>query len=97
MYPEAIAEARKAREVSASSQPTVYLGFALAKSGRQAEARGLLEELLKLSTERNVPPVHIAMLYNGLGERDKALEWLERGFEQRDPKDGFSESRPEVE
>jgi len=66
----------------------------LAKSGKQAEARGLLAELLKLSTERNVPPSHIAMLYNGLGERDKALEWLERGFEERDPKMVFLKVDP---
>jgi hypothetical protein len=26
------------------------------------------------------------MIYNGLGERDETLEWLERGIEQRDPR-----------
>jgi serine/threonine protein kinase/tetratricopeptide (TPR) repeat protein len=94
MYPEAIAEARKARELSASSQPIAYLGYALAKSGKQAEARGLLEELLKLSTQRYVPPYHIALIYNGLGARDETLAWLERGFEQRDPKMVFLKVEP---
>jgi hypothetical protein len=58
----------------------------LAKSGKQAEARGLLEELLKLSAERYVPPYNMASFYNGLGERDKTLEWLERAYQERDPK-----------
>ncbi len=46
----------------------------------------MLEELSKLSTERYVPPYHIALILNGLGEEDQALTWLERGFEQRDAK-----------
>src|SRR5581483_4081148 len=94
MYSEAIAEARKAKEHSGSTQPTAFLGYALAKSGKQAEARALLEELLKLSKERYVPPYHIALLYHGLGERDQTLAWLERGFEERDPKLVFLKVEP---
>ena len=86
-FPRAIAEARKARELSGvSTHPIALLGYALAKSGKQAEARAEIEGLLKLSTERYVPPYSIALIYNGLDERDKALAWLERGYEQRDPK-----------
>ena len=43
-----------------------------------------LEELLKLSTERYVPPYLIALVYNGLGRRDEALAWLERGYQEHD-------------
>ena len=46
----------------------------------------MLEETLKLSAEHYVSPYNIALIYHGLGERDQALAWLERGFEQRDPK-----------
>ena len=53
-----------------------------------------LEGLLKLSTERFVPPYLIALVYNGLGERDEALAWLERGFEQRDPSMTFLKVEP---
>jgi tetratricopeptide (TPR) repeat protein len=87
MYVEAIAEARKARLLNDSStHPTAFLGYALAKSGKGAEARAELKALLKLSTERYVPPYHIALIYNGLGEQDETLAWLERGFQQRDPR-----------
>ena len=95
MFAEAAAEARKARELSGSSTfPTAFLGYALAKSGKQAQARTELEELLKLSAEHYIPPTYIAMIYNGLGERDQTLVWLERGFEQRDPKMVFLKAEP---
>ncbi len=95
MYSEAIAEARQAREFSGvSSHPLAFSGYALAKSGRTAEARAVLEELSKLATERYVPPYYIALIHNGLGEEDQALTWLERGFEQRDAKMVFLKVEP---
>jgi TolB-like protein/DNA-binding winged helix-turn-helix (wHTH) protein/Tfp pilus assembly protein PilF len=95
MYPEAIAEGRKARELNgANSHPVAFLGYALAKSGKQAEARAVLAELLNRSKERYVPPYNIALVYNGLDERDETLAWLERGFEQRDPKMVFLKVEP---
>ncbi|MDQ3750254.1 MAG: tetratricopeptide repeat protein [Acidobacteriota bacterium] len=95
MYAEAIAEARRAKELSGGiTQPIGFLGYALVKSGKETEARAELESLLKLSNERYVPPYHIAMIYNGLDERDKTLEWLERGFNERDPRMAFLKVEP---
>jgi len=95
MFPEAVAEARKARELSgASTHPLAFEAYALAKSGKQAEARAILAQLLQLSTERFVSPYNIALIYNGLDERDETLAWLERGFEQRDPKNVFLKVEP---
>jgi tetratricopeptide (TPR) repeat protein len=87
MFAEAVVAARKGLELyAANSRLISYLAYALAKSGRRAEARAELEALLKLSTMRYVPPYNIAMIYNGLGERDETLAWLERGVEQKDPR-----------
>jgi len=85
MYSEAISEARRAREISGarSSYSEAVLGYALAKSGREVEARSLLEGLLKSSAERD--PYNIALVYNGLGQHDDALAWLERAYAQRSP------------
>ena len=46
MYPEAVAEARKLRELNSDQQPgpVAFLGYALAKSGKQAEARTMLDK-----------------------------------------------------
>jgi len=95
MYREAVAEARKVRELNiTTSQPIAFLCYALAKSGKQAGARDELEKLLKLSKERYVSPYTIALIYNGLNERDEALVWLERGFEKRDPRMTFLKVEP---
>jgi tetratricopeptide (TPR) repeat protein len=95
MYSQAIAEAHKAKEFSvASTHPHAFNGYALAKAGRTAEARYVLDELSKLSIGRYVPPYHIALIYNGLGETEETLRWLERGFEQRDAKMVFLKVEP---
>ncbi|MDQ3749356.1 MAG: protein kinase [Acidobacteriota bacterium] len=95
MYAEAVVEARKVRELNiTTSQPTAFLCYALAKSGKQAEARDELEKLLKLLKERYVSPYTIGLIYNGLNERDETFTWLERGFERRDPRMTFLKIEP---
>jgi serine/threonine-protein kinase len=95
MYPEAIAEAREARDFpDVPTRPVAFLGYALARSGRRAEARAEVEGLLRLSKERYVPPYNIAMIYNGLGERDETLAWLERGYREREPRMVFLKVEP---
>lgn len=95
MYREAVAEARRARELnSVSSGPVAFLGYALAKSGKQAEARKLLQEMLKESAGRYLSPYHIALIYNALDEPDETFAWLERGFEQRDIRMAFLKVEP---
>ena len=95
MYAEAIAFAGKAREISpASSEPVTASGYALAKSGKIAEARAVLEELQKLSATRHVPPYNIALVYNALGESDKALDYLKKGFAEKDVRMVFLKVEP---
>ena len=95
MFAEAIAKARRARELpTAQTLSMAYESYALAKLGRRDEARILLEELLKMSKERFVPPYHLALIYQGLGEKDETLAWLERGLQQRDPKMTFLKVDP---
>jgi tetratricopeptide (TPR) repeat protein len=90
MFPEALAEARKAREISPSSaHPLPLIIHALTKLGQKAEAREVLNELLRFNSERYVPPAFIALAYTGLGEKDQAMIWLERGYQVRDPRMTF--------
>ena len=87
MYSEAISEARRAKEISGgrSTYSDSFLAYALAKSGKEAEARSVLEGLLKSSANRYVSSYDIALVYNGLGKHDEALASLERAYEQRTP------------
>lgn len=95
MYPEALAEARKARALSTAS--TYSLGtesYTLSKMGNREEAQKVLQEMLEISRTRGMPPTHIALAYNGLGDDERALEWLEKGFTEHDPKMAFLKIEP---
>lgn len=95
MYEEAVAEARKASELSPfQTISAAHEAYALAKSGKPGEARIVLNRLLKLSGERFVPPYHLALIYNGLGEKDETFAWLERAYQEHDPKMAFLKVEP---
>lgn len=92
---DAIAETRAAHALSPSDTHSMALeAWAQAKLGKRAEAQIILDQVLQFSRERHVPPYHIAILYNGLNEIAEALTWLDRGFEQHDPKMVFLKVDP---
>ena len=95
MYPEAIAAARRSKELMPeSSHPTAFGAYALAKSGKRVEAQAMLDELIRTSTERYVPPYLIALIFNSLDKSDESFAWLERGYEIRDPRMVFLNVEP---
>ena len=59
------------------------LGEALALAGNTARARDILRQLEDLSHERHVSPYHFAYVHTGLGELDRAMDWLERAYADR--------------
>lgn len=83
-YPEAIAEFRRAREVVRDS-PLVLggLGYALGRSGDANGAKKCLDELQAMSRKGYVRPHEFALIHTGLGETAKALDYLERAYEER--------------
>ncbi len=81
---EGLAALRQA--VTLSPRNTMYqaqLGQALAMTGGVAGARQVLEELEDLATRRYVSPYHLAYVYTGLGEHDRAMDYLEQAYEER--------------
>jgi TolB-like protein/Flp pilus assembly protein TadD len=58
--------------------------YVLARSGRQLEARATLDELRRISKPRDPAPIRIAFLHIGLGETDRAFEWLDKAIDARD-------------
>jgi serine/threonine-protein kinase len=59
------------------------LGCVYARSGKAAEARKMLAKLRASSKQRHVLPPFFAYLHAALGEKDEALEYLERGYAER--------------
>jgi TolB-like protein/DNA-binding winged helix-turn-helix (wHTH) protein/Tfp pilus assembly protein PilF len=84
MYDEAIAAYEKA--INASERTSAILGLlghACAASGRRVEALKRLDELKAMSRQKYVSPYDMAVLYTGLGEKDRAIEQLNKAFEER--------------
>jgi tetratricopeptide (TPR) repeat protein len=95
MLSEAIEEARRAERLSGiSTRPVSFLTYALGKAGRRQEARLELQKALKLTAERYVSPYNIALMYHGPGDVEGTLAWLERGFQQREPRMAFLWGEP---
>jgi eukaryotic-like serine/threonine-protein kinase len=81
---EAVAVLQKsATESQRSVLQLMYLGHALGVSGARAEGQKVLEEMQLLSQRRYVPPEYIAIVYEGLGERERALQWFEKAYSER--------------
>lgn len=76
MYPEAIVATRKSIELG--NLGTGYLGLWLAKSGKRDEALKLLNELKQESAQNYVQSYNLALIYIGLGDRQEALNHLEK-------------------
>jgi TolB-like protein/DNA-binding winged helix-turn-helix (wHTH) protein/Tfp pilus assembly protein PilF len=77
----------------ARTQATAGLGYVYAVSGRKAEARKILAELQSLSEHSYVPATDMALIYAGLGDKDKAFAWLDKAYEEH----SFSLSNLKVE
>jgi eukaryotic-like serine/threonine-protein kinase len=97
MYREAIAEYRKGLELGYDPAYNGYLALSLAKSGRRDEAIKLLNQLKRESGERYVPSYAIAVIYLGLGEKDEALNWLEKDIAEHSTQATYYAIVPELD
>jgi serine/threonine-protein kinase len=81
---EAVAAHDRALELSGRSAAYVgSLGRIHAQAGRRKQALALLEELKARAGREYVSPAAFVLLYVGLGEKDRAFEWLEKAFEDQ--------------
>lgn len=84
-FDEAVAALQKARSMApGSTEPATQLGYALARAGRQADARTVIRDLETIASDRYVPAYSFALIAHGLGHRDEALEQLERSYAARE-------------
>jgi TolB-like protein/Tfp pilus assembly protein PilF/class 3 adenylate cyclase len=79
----AIKEYEKARALNDDPWVLALLGHAYALSGTKAEAVKILEQLKELSKQRYVTAYSFAIVYLGLGDKEGALRWLEKSYEDR--------------
>jgi len=85
MWAEAIEASQKFVELSGGSVFALsLLGGAYGSAGKKDEAFKILEGLDGLPKDRYVGPFMRALVWTGLGEKKKALEYLEKAFEERE-------------
>jgi len=82
MYEEALVKIREAPEAAALNITGVP-GYVFAVSGHTSDARKELEKLKSLRKTEYISAVNLASICAGLREKDEALFWLEKGFEER--------------
>jgi serine/threonine-protein kinase len=81
---ESVPEFEAARQVPIG-QHIGWLGFALGRAGRSAEARGILDELERMTGARTTQWAEIAHVHLGLDEPALALDALERALDEQEP------------
>jgi TolB-like protein/DNA-binding winged helix-turn-helix (wHTH) protein/lipoprotein NlpI len=97
-YQQAINQLQRATALSPNSPLMVAgLGHAFAVARRTSEARAVLNQLTEQSKKQYVAPFYIALVYAGLSENEKAMDWLETAYEDRSNGLVFLKVDPELD
>jgi serine/threonine-protein kinase len=90
----ALAAMDKAQSLDADPWSIGCFGYALAVSGDRAKAGQILSDLENLAKRRYVTPSASMVVHLGLGENEKALQWLEKCYEDVDPQCWYLKLEP---
>jgi TolB-like protein/tetratricopeptide (TPR) repeat protein len=79
----AIGAYQKERALNDDPQVVALLAHAYGSSGNQSEALKMVDQLKELSKERYVSAYDFARAYLGLGDKEEALRWLDKSYQDR--------------
>jgi TolB-like protein/Tfp pilus assembly protein PilF len=71
------------------------LGYGYAVTGRRADALKTLETLDEMEKKHYVSGIARVYVYAGLGDKDKAFEWLEKAYQERSDSLAWFRKAPE--
>src|SRR5437870_1166566 len=77
---EAIPEFQKSFDLNGDPYSLGILGQAYARNGQNEEARKILARLNEQGNARRVAPYAMALVYLGLGDKERAIDELDRGY-----------------
>ena len=84
LFGDAINDYRHALELSPGNPNFLAaLGHVYASSGNTSAAQNILDTLFALNKKEHVSPFFIALVYTGLNDKEKGLEWLEKAYEEK--------------
>ena len=82
---EALANLEKAVEMSKRASVALSdLGYGYAVTGKRSEAIAIVKELEDKYARKESNGRYVAAVYAGLGDKDKAFQWLEKDYQQRE-------------
>ena len=81
----ALAEFQKAKSLDPQPYYDGALAYAYARAGDRAKAEQIVRDWDGRAKQRYVSPALRMHLHLGLGEKDQALDWLEKCYEDQDP------------
>src|SRR5262249_23054595 len=84
-FAEAFNELRVGMKYGGGIEYQISAAYTYATMGDRREAERTLGELLRLSKQRYVQPFWIASVYAGLGDKNRAFEFLEKGMAEHSP------------
>jgi tetratricopeptide (TPR) repeat protein len=87
---EAIAEYQKAVELNDDPEALAYLGQAYARAGQRDEAQKILARLTGEAKSRYVSGYSMALMFIGLGDKEQAIDALERAYREGAGNDLFT-------
>ena len=97
-YSQALSELQRAVGISRDSpQMLGALGHAYGASGNRSEAEKVLVKLTEQSKKQYVSPFYVAIVYVGLAENNKAIDWLEKAYADRSNAIIFSKVDPQLD
>jgi serine/threonine-protein kinase len=81
---EAVAEYNKAVELNDDPSVLALLGQAYARTGQRDEAQKILVRLSEEARSRYVQAYSFALMYLALGDKERAIDEMERAYRERD-------------
>jgi serine/threonine-protein kinase len=81
---EAVAEYSKAVELNDDPSVLALLGQAYARAGQRDEAQKILVRLSEEARSRYVQAYSFALMYLALGDKERAIDEMERAYRERD-------------
>jgi len=84
-YADAVPELEKTVAATGSPKAIAELGLAYSMLGKRDKAFELLNDLKEKSRRHYVSPFNLAIIYGGLGNKDRALDMLEQAYKDHSP------------
>ena len=77
---DAIPELLRAKAMESPAFVTAFLAYAYGASGDRTHALAEMDDLKRMSLHGHVLPFNLALVYIGLGDRERALDCLEQAY-----------------